>query len=312
MINDFKEFIFKTNDALKDLENEYIKKFNQPEKPVFFIVGVPRSGTTVLLQTIINHFDVGYINNFIAKFWEAPVIGSIFFKSMGASRPSLEYHSKGGFTSEVYGPHEFGYFWKRFFKYGQTHVLDKRDHKKVDKITLNREISGLEYVSGAPFIFKNPAALSLQIDFLSTYIPNSYFIYIKRDPFFISQSLYLKRLELFKDPGVWYSVKPIQYPELIRKTPVHQIAGQVFYSRQKIEEDLYRIQAKRVTFIDYAEFCENPEKALSACDTLMKYRISDLSEKLKDLNFKINKQVLVDRVIEKKLKLELAKLFDST
>jgi hypothetical protein len=312
MINDFNELIFKTNDTLKDLENEYIKKFNLPQGPVFFIVGVPRSGTTVLLQTIINHFDVGYVNNFIAKFWEAPVIGSILFKSMSASKPSIEYHSKGGFTSEIYGPHEFGYFWKRFFKYGQTHVLDKQEHEKVDKITLNREISGLEYVSGAPIIFKNPAALSLQIDFLSKYIPNSYFIYIKRDPFFIAQSLYLKRLEQFNDPGIWYSVKPVQYPELIRETPVRQIAGQVFYTRQKIEEDLKQVPEKRVTYIDYAEFCENPEKTLSACDILVKYQIPFVSDKLKDLNFQINEQILVDNVIEKKLKSELAELFDLT
>jgi hypothetical protein len=73
MIDDFQDVIRKANHKLKELEKEYIQRFIIPEGPVFFIVGAPRSGTTLLLQTIINHYNLGYINNFIARFWEAPV-----------------------------------------------------------------------------------------------------------------------------------------------------------------------------------------------------------------------------------------------
>ncbi|MBS0000582.1 MAG: sulfotransferase, partial [Cyclobacteriaceae bacterium] len=195
------DIILNANQSLKELEQSCISRFSDPKGPVFFIVGAPRSGTTVLLQTIINHFELGYINNFIAKFWEAPVVGAAFFQSISRSGKELSYQSEGGSTWDIYGPHEFGYFWKRFFKYGETNVLDKNEHEQIDAATLNREIAGMENIFGRPMIFKNPAALSLQIDFLSRYIPNSYFIYIRRDPFFTAQSLYLKRIEKFNDAG---------------------------------------------------------------------------------------------------------------
>jgi len=311
MTNEINNMIRKANQELAGLEKNYIRQFDLPKGPVFFIVGAPRSGTTVLLQTIINHFSVAYINNFIAKFWKAPVIGSIFFKSISDSQPELAYHSKGGFTSDIYGPHEFGYFWRRFFPYGESHELKKEVHKNIDVQTLNREISGLEIHLEKPLIFKNPAALSLQIDFLSKYIPNSYFIYIKRKPFYIAQSLLLKRIDKFKNPDIWYSVKPSNYKQLIQKPPVEQVSGQVFYTIRKIEEDLSEISDERVFQLNYEEFCENPILLLSQFEILRKFILSDSLEKAKDLTFKNNNQILIDKENADNLKSHLEELYQS-
>ena len=97
--------------------------YSVPAGPVFFIVGAPRAGTTLLLQTIINHFAIAYINNLVAKFWEAPVIGAAFSQSILGTGKPVAYESSGGFTEGILGPHEFGYFWKRFFHYGESNVI---------------------------------------------------------------------------------------------------------------------------------------------------------------------------------------------
>jgi len=311
MIDDLDDVILKVNHKLKELEKEYIQQFDKPEGPVFFIVGAPRSGTTLLLQTIINHFHIGYINNFIAKFWEAPVIGSILFKSLGEFKPELAYHSEGGFTGEIYGPHEFGYFWRGYFNYGETHALSESDHRKIDVLSLTREIAGLESIQGKPLVFKNPAALSLQIDFLAKYIPNSYFIYIRRDPFYIAQSLYLKRLEKFKDPGAWYSVKPAMYTHLIHKSPAGQIAGQVFYTIKKMEYDLSSLSPDRFFTLDYEKFCRHPDLTLGECQDLMKYKRKDTMRKLATLTFEVNNQVQIDPEKEQELRSNLSELDSS-
>ncbi len=311
MTNDVNNMIRKANQELAGLEKKFIRQYNVPKGPVFFIVGAPRSGTTVLLQTIINHFQLAYINNFIAKFWKAPVIGAMFFKSMSNTQPELSYHSIGGFTSDVYGPHEFGYFWRRFFPYGESHALDKEVHDDIDAQTLNREIAGLEIQLEKPMIFKNPAALSLQIDFISKYIPNSFFIYIKREPFYIAQSLFLKRMDKFKDPNIWYSVKPANYKNLIQKQPAAQIAGQVFYSIRKIEDDLSEISTERVYTLNYEEFCKNPVLLLSQFEELRKFIISDSMETGKDLSFKNNNQILIDKENVDNLKSQLDELYQS-
>lgn len=312
MIDQMQDFIFEANQQLKPLEEEIIKNYSQPEGPVFFIVGAPRSGTTVLLQTILNHFELGYINNLIAKYWEAPVIGAAFFRTLSNSKPALSYYSDGGFTSEILGPHEFGYFWKRFFHYGETHQLSREQQKQINVETLNREIAGLEKVLGKPLIFKNPAALSLQIEFLGNQIPNSYFIYIKRDPFYIAQSLYLKRIEKFNDPEIWYSVKPAMYPKLIKESPSCQIAGQVYYTIEKIEKDLTNLSTSRFTTISYEAFCEKPGQSLDSCRELVNFRRNDTLEKLDNLRFNVNNQVLVDPETENALRSDLSQLFFSS
>lgn len=300
------DIIRNANEWLKDMELSFLSSFSEPEGPVFFIVGAPRSGTTLLLQTIINHFNLGYINNLVARFWNAPVTGAAYFRSVSQSNKPVSYASRGGFTDGFSGPHEFGYFWKRFFLYGETHALDKEKHEKIDTITLNREIAGLEKVFGKPMIFKNPAALSLQVDFLGRYIPNSYFIYIRRDPFYIAQSLYLKRIEIFGDAGTWYSVKPDSYLQLKDRPPVEQVAGQVTDTIRKMEKDIAALPADRVTAFDYESFCPNPARILGQCDPLMKYLSPDWREELGKLSFRVNNQVNLEPGIAENLKAALS------
>jgi len=40
--------------------------------PILYIVGVPRSGTTLLSQLVSRYCPVGYINNLIARCWLRP------------------------------------------------------------------------------------------------------------------------------------------------------------------------------------------------------------------------------------------------
>jgi hypothetical protein len=291
---------------LKDMEMAFLSRFSEPEKPVFFIVGAPRSGTTLILQTIINHFDIAYINNMVAKFWDAPVTGAAFYTAIRNLKKPVSYESRGGFTDEIDGPHEFGYFWKRFFLYGETHALTEDDHKKIDIITLKREIAGLEKIFGRPMVFKNPAALSLQIDFLARHIPNSCFIYVRREPFFIAQSLYQKRIEILNDAGTWYSVKPASFPQLKDRSPVEQVAGQVMDTIRKMETDIAALSRKRVTVFDYESFCSDPARTLGQYDLLMKYVSPEQQEELRKRSFRVNNQVTLEPGVAEDLKKALS------
>ena len=105
------------NKTLAIVEKVHIQQFIQPQKPVIFVVGVPRSGTTILTQLLLSAFQIGYVNNIVAKFWQAPYIGSILAKSLKNNQQNLNIStdSNYGFTNEYEGPHEFGYFWRRWF-----------------------------------------------------------------------------------------------------------------------------------------------------------------------------------------------------
>ena len=51
----------------------------EPFKKNFcFIVGLPRSGSTLLQQILISRYSVGYVSNIVGKFWGNPMVGSIY------------------------------------------------------------------------------------------------------------------------------------------------------------------------------------------------------------------------------------------
>ena len=41
-------------------------------RPIIFVMGLPRSGTTPLVQLLVQKFKLGYVTNLVARFWESP------------------------------------------------------------------------------------------------------------------------------------------------------------------------------------------------------------------------------------------------
>src|SRR6056297_2325285 len=93
---------------LKKEINEY-KDF--PVKyPFLFVIGAPRSGTTLLTQLIANSFDVSYINNLAARFFLAPLYGIKFSKTVLGEAKQSDFQSNYARTGNLSDIHEFGYF----------------------------------------------------------------------------------------------------------------------------------------------------------------------------------------------------------
>lgn len=292
------------NNILHQEELNLIKQFSAPELPVIFIVGAPRSGTTLLEQVLINHFHLTYISNVVAKFWQAPFMGLHFYKSLKKKQSKINYSSQFGFTESYDGPHEFGYFWKRFFKYRDTDQLTNEQHNEIENNLLNKEIAAMESVDNLPVLFKNPAALSLQVDYLAKHISHSLFIYIKREPVFNAQSIYQSRIKYSGKAEEWFSVKPKEYLFLKDKNIFEQIAGQIYYVNKKIEDDLTLLNPLRYLKIEYEEFCRDTnafrtifKEWLSNNNYIVKHKESQPDEKFKDTN-----DITVDRKIFEQLK----------
>ena len=78
--------------------------------PIYFVIGAPRSGTTLLTQLLAYCFDFGYITNLAARFWLNPVIGIRLSREiLGDTEPSFKSHYAN--TSHAGDIHEFGQFW---------------------------------------------------------------------------------------------------------------------------------------------------------------------------------------------------------
>ena len=177
------------------------------------------------------------------------------------------------------------------FRYEESHQIEGNDIAVADVKILQQEVAAMENVFEAPMLFKNPAALSLNIDFLAKIFPTSIFIHIERIPFFNAQSLLLGREKHGNGQDDWFSVKPKEYSWLKEKSIEEQIAGQMYYTHKRITDCLLQLPTKRWLTISYEAFCEQPlqylqkvASLLQSSNCILQKRENNLPAKLKNTN----------------------------
>ena len=77
------------------------------------ILGAPRSGSTLLYQSMVERFDVAYISNRHCRWHGAP---SLVERRFGGARHVATYASRHGAEAGATAPSECGGYWYRFFR----------------------------------------------------------------------------------------------------------------------------------------------------------------------------------------------------
>ena len=252
--------------TIKDI-NIYIEKFKfnkiSSEKRPVFIVGAPRSGTTLIYQSLISSFDVEYPTNFIAKFWGNPVFGYTLQQELYKSTREdfiSAFNSYHGYSeNSILEPHEFGYFWSRWFNDSTSHYTDVDTEVSEELINI---IHNLLDISKKDWLFKN-LTLGLKIPLIKKLFPNALFIYVKRDCKFIAQSLYKGRIDRFGNDTTWWSLEPKEINDIKKLQPKEQVVAQIHYITKQIEDDLEKLSDKNYIVIEYNDFLNNSEKELN-------------------------------------------------
>ncbi len=264
--------IYEINNLLSTAEETVCRQFDQPALPVLFIVGAPRSGSTLLLQWLALSGHFSYVSNFIARFYKAPYIGAkiqqmlldeqfAFMNEMQGPgiTAHFNYQSNLGKTKGINAPSEFWYFWRRFFQFNETHKLEAEQLARVDIKRFASELAALQSLQNKPLVLK-ALILNWNLRFLAEHIPSVRFIHIKRHPYFNMRSLLNARRKFFGSIKQWYSFKPAEYDTLKLLDPYKQVAGQVYYTNLAVQQELEEIGGARYITVDYEEFCLHPRK----------------------------------------------------
>lgn len=245
--------------------------YDTPQMPVVFIVGAPRSGTTLMSQWLAASGLFAYPSNLIARFFGNPYLGAKIQQALITSDSNRQvftedqtfsFSSDLGRTDGALAPSEFWYFWRRFFQFGDISFMSEKELESVDTKGFLSGLAGLEAAQGMPIVTK-AMNMNWNLSFLDSIMPHVLFINVERDPFYNVQSLLYARERFFGDRDRWYSFKPPAYPELCKKPALEQVVGQIFHNREGVRAGLKTISPKRQLTIDYASFCDDPKSTMA-------------------------------------------------
>lgn len=250
---------FKLNSYARFIELLLMKKRYQCASPQLFIMGLPRSGTTLIYQYIVHRLQVSYFTNGVGQLPNASCI-TTFLQHKIYRQYIFDFKSNYGKVIGPVSPREAGAFWCRFFDINNYTLID--DLSDNDIYILKNTIACVQKIFfGAPFVNKNVKHL-LRIGALNKIFPNSQFLIVERDIEDTAISVLRGRYKNLSDPQQWWSVKPPNYETLKNLSVVEQVYYQCRDLKQKMEQDLLTITKNRIIRVNYKDFCNNPEELI--------------------------------------------------
>jgi hypothetical protein len=263
------ELLRELNSLLRPPERKVEERFNSPRWPVLLIVGPPRSGTTLTLQWLAQTGLFGYPTNLISRFYAAPYIGAKiqrlltdpefdFNDEFGDLRQSIDFESTLGKTQGLLSPNEFWYFWRRFIPNEEPRYLEPEEAQQVDQEGFAASLAALESALDKPITLKG-LILQFNLDkILEALSHKVIFVLVNRHPFFNIQSLLQARESHLGSVEKWYSVKPKEHEWLQKRSPVEQVAGQVYFTNRSLKQQLASVPQRNKLELPYESFCQGP------------------------------------------------------
>ena len=239
-------------------------------RPVF-VIGPPRSGTTLLYQVLINHFNFVYLTNLSAKLFAVPLIGTWLSKMLGAfsGEKMTGYVSNYGKTESVTGPNEAGDFWYRWFPRGEHVYVAPGQSESQDIHELRRQVIGIAQKLNTPMVFKNTYN-SMRIAPIMEAFPGAVFLVCLRDPLDTAQSILEGRMKGNGNKDEWWSAPPKEIDEIRHHPYWEQVVEQVYYIYKQIEEDAARYGKERFLYIPYRRLCDDTRGTLESMHQFFK------------------------------------------
>lgn len=222
------------------------RKFASSYHYPVFIIGAPRSGSTLLYQLLLKQGRFSYISNLMALMPGFMIVLARIFKNLH-KLDKIKYSSYG-YIPGIFSPSEAGAIFEKWFDSDPPEEAIKRIRNTIIQISR---------CFNAPLLSKN-LKNSLRLSNIYKIIPEARFIYVTRDPIFNAQSILLARRKLFGNDSVWWSVAPDGYEIILDKDPLYQVIWQVFEINKQIKRFLEAYSADYIE-ISYEALCENPE-----------------------------------------------------
>jgi len=265
---------------IKKWNQKYYKKYsNQPLKhqPIF-IIGAPRTGSTILYQTLTNQLDVLYVDNLTCRFNKTLFFGFWLSHKLFRQKAHNCFRSNHGDTSRcgLHAPSECGIFWYRWLP-TDRHFIDYNDITNNMIEEIRKEITAVINYFDKPIVFKN-LNMGQRIRLLKECFPEAKFIFIKREPLFTAQSILKAKRKLGVEDEFW-SIMPSNVKELRQLGSYEQIIKQIFYLEKQITEDKNLFDNKFFLDLNYKQLGDCFDDTLNICQEFIGTKGKDIYQK---------------------------------
>ena len=251
-------------------ERAGIRKYGTeiPGKSCVFIIGAPRTGSTILYQLITSLLDVSYLDNLANMARYNPYMGLGFSSRHFKDQAHRSYSSNFGNTlgDGLHAPAEALFFYKWFPK--DRHYTVPADLTQDQLTAFRKTINALVDRYNKPLVLKN-LSFSLRLQVLKQALPDAKYIVVNRDPLYTAQSLILA-MRKNNAPGnkVW-GILPKESAQLEGLETFEMVVRQIYFIEKQIHEDLKQIPEDHILYIDYEKLGTGPEKIMDSIISLL-------------------------------------------
>jgi hypothetical protein len=204
-----------------------------------FIVGAPRTGSTLLFQVMASSFSLPFLSNLTNTFYpKNPIIGL-------AIQHGLQFNVK---TKSSYGktigglqPSEGSAVLSEWFGGGHPSQDKSFEIKGNQEYHFIKTLATAEDLyNGAPLLIKN-AWNCFRISYLAKALPEAKFIWIRRDILDAAESDLEARYTTKQSPYEWNSATPSNFDELKPLPPCEQVIENQYEFNKAIKASLSEV-----------------------------------------------------------------------
>ena len=237
--------LYLMNQFLALLVPRFASNDASPHTPLF-IVGLPRSGTTLLYQSLVSQFEIGFLHNHFNYLYGIPV------RLGRRNRSTTSLESNYGHVRGWHSPSEHFGIWRPVFgdNVSTGEIADSNSLSEPKVRCLQNVIYSLQNRSDNSYLFKC-LYLNLCITSLAQIFPRSAFIHLQREPDAVRRSMITGRSK--HGENEWWSVKVPGWQEQLGQPIENQVDHQLSGLSRVIEDQLLQLESQRVLKLRYEE-----------------------------------------------------------
>ncbi len=237
----------------------FLKYRNYKRYSPVFIVGAPRTGTTIIYQALLAWFDFCYFSNLINDdFPEHPIIGALVHKELSECE-DITAINRFGHTVGQLQPSEGTKILNHWYSAKQpAQSYSTRIESPAKSLHIMRSLDCISGYNGKPLLIKN-AWNCFRIESLNGHFTDAKFIWIIRNANDAAKSDLNARYVTKGSPYIWNTAKPSNIDDLSELPYWAQVVENQYEYNKALQQQFKRLSGCwkfGVDIIHYEDFCQ--------------------------------------------------------